>query len=229
MRRERPQEEPKRDYCNFLASYLDSVYELQTEEEQANALFGVLEYMIYDIEPQDLSGGAAILFRMARPLIDRTIRKQAVNRENGKKPKRSQVEAKSKPSRSETKPSRSETKPEREKEREKEKEKDKDKDIGVRNKESAREEGAPPASAKWITYRHEQGDDLTTTQIEAIREQVSFYIAKYGEQAVDTLIGEMIAEGRNVIFFDRLEKKNTDKFTSKMQAVGLWGSRFESN
>jgi hypothetical protein len=84
-KRERPIEKPVREKCTFFANYLDSVYELETIEEQTAALFALLEYMVFDMVPQDLRGGAAILFKMAKPYIDNSILLSEKRRASGSK------------------------------------------------------------------------------------------------------------------------------------------------
>lgn len=209
MKRERPKEEPKRDYCNFLASYLDSVYELQTIEEQANALFGVLEYMIYDLEPHGLSGGAAILFKMAKPVIDRSIAKQATSRINGSK--HTGTKPRTNPGTTQTEPNHNPGQTQ-----------DEPRtnpglnglggEIGTRTRNGTRGEDntrfAHSAPAlHWFEYKAEQGRPLTERQAQIVDNQITRAIEKHGREAVNNLVNACIASGYAEIYFDRLEKK----------------------
>ena len=208
-KRERPNTPPKRDYCNFLASYLDAVYELDTIEEQAAALFAILEFMVYDIEPHDLRGGAAILFRMAKPVIVKTIRKQTASRDNGKqggrKPKPNPTQTQTEPN---TNPTQSKS--------------NREKDIGIRSEEkdkgirgedkgvtraSAQELTHTPIAEQWFSYMAECGKPLTERQKQVIEGQLASNMQQYGEQPVKVLVQTMIGEGRTAIYFDRLTKQ----------------------
>ena len=91
-RRERPKEEPKREYFSFLWSYLDALYELDSGQDQMDALFSILEYAIYGIEPKDASGIVRTAFRLVKPNVDKSIERAETNKRNGLKPKRARSE-----------------------------------------------------------------------------------------------------------------------------------------
>ena len=207
MKRERPGE-PARDYCTMFTSFVEAVYELDDEKEQSEALFIITEYMLYGVIPQNTRGAAMALFRMAKPVIDRSILKQETSRKNGAKhtgkknpkqtPNKPKTEPKPNPGTTQDEPR---TNPGRN-------------GIGlgeglgngVGGGNNTRFAHSAPA-LHWFEYKAEQGKPLTERQAQIVDNQITKAIEKYGQEAVNNLVNACIASGYAEIFFDRLSKK----------------------